>query len=104
MDSSDKVLVNKESLESIQIKLRGLKVSLDDKNAQSVIGEILEILDNELKIETISIEQIIHDKMNETKYLNHELHFKLYMLYRKVVENKITEEEAAKAYELYLHD
>lgn len=103
MDLSEKILVKKDSLEKMKVKLRGLKLSVDDKSAQSVIGDILEILDNELKFGHISVENMIKDKMTETKSSNPDLHFKLYMLYRKLVDNKITEEEALKGYKIYLH-
>lgn len=41
--------------------------------------------------------------MIETKLSNPDLNLKLYMLYRKLVDNKITAEEALKGYEIYLN-
>ena len=103
MDTSEKILVEKYRLEKMQVKLKGLKLSVEDKNAKYVIGEILELLDTELNVKHISVENMIKDKMNETKLSNPDQHFKLYMLYRKLVDNKITEEEALKGYKLYQH-
>lgn len=99
---NEKILVNKDSLEKMQTKLRGLKVMLEDKEMLSTIIEILDLVQNELKIKDISVEDMIKDKMNETKFSNPELNFKLYMLYRKLEQGKIDTDEALKAYELYV--
>lgn len=103
MDVSQKILVEKDNLEKMLVKLRGLKLLAEDKNAKSVIDEIIELLDNELNAKQVSVENMIKDKMNETKFSNPDQHFKLYMLYRKLVENKITEEKALEDYKIYLH-
>jgi len=100
MDVSEKIFVKKDSLGKILTKLRGLKVMAKDKEMQLTIDQILELLDDELKVKDISVEEMIRDKMDETKISNPEKHLKLYMLYRKLVENKITEEEALNIYEL----
>lgn len=94
MNMSEKVVVNKEALDKIKIKLKGLKVSVEDKNAKSIIDEILKIFDDEIFNENISLEKIIKDKMAETKVSNPDQNFKLYMLYRRLTDNKITQEEA----------
>lgn len=103
MDMSEKLLVRKDSLERMKVKLRGLKVSVEDKSAQTVICDILEILDSELKVKDISLEEMIYNKMKETKSINPDLHFKLYMLYRKLSDGKIDEDEALKAYKVYIN-
>lgn len=99
---NEKVMVNKVSLEKMQTKLRGLKVMVQDKQIQSLVSEILELLDDELNVKDISIEEIIKDKMKESKFSNPELHFELYKLYRKLSDGKIDENEALKAYNLYI--
>lgn len=98
---NEKVIVNKESLDKMQTKLRGLKVIVKDKQIQSLVSEILELIDDELNAKDISVEEIIKDKMKETKFSNPELHFELYKLYRKLTDGKIDEAEALKAYHLY---
>lgn len=103
MSVSEKIVVKKDNLEKMKVKLRGLKVSIEDKSVQSAIGEILDLLDNELNDRDISLENTIKNKMIETKISNPDQHFKLYMLYRKLVEKRITEEDALKDYEIYIH-
>lgn len=94
-------MVNKDSLEKIQIKLKGLKIRVQDKEIQSLVSDILELLDGELKSKDISLEDIIYNEMNETKHSNPDLHFKLYMLYRKLSDGKMDKDEALKAYKAY---
>lgn len=101
MDSSEKIVVKKESLDKLKVKLKMLKVSVEDKSAKSLVVEILYFLDNEIVVNEISVEKMIKDKMIETKLSNPDQHFKLYMLYRKLIDNKITEEEALRDYNIY---
>lgn len=98
MNMSEKVVVNKDALDKIKIKLKGLKVSVEDKNAKSIIDEILKIYDDEIFNDNISLEKIIKDKMAETKVSNPDQNFKLYMLHRRLTDNKITQEEALRDY------
>lgn len=102
MGTSENILIQKDTVEKIQEKISELKASLKDKNHQSIIDEILELLENELRVKDIPLEDMIHDKMVETKFSDPELNFKLYMLYRKLTENKIRKEEALKIYEMYI--
>lgn len=102
MSINEKIMVNKDTLERMQIKLRGLKVVIQDKEIQSLVSDILELLNEELKAIDISLEDIIYNKMKETKNSNPDLHFKLYMLYRKLSDGKIDEDEALKAYKVYI--
>lgn len=99
----DKILVNKENLEKMETKLVSLKLLVEDESLKKNISEILEIIDSEINGKTISIKQCIREKMDETKFSNPELNFKLYMLYRKLSDGKIDEEEALKAYEIYIN-
>ncbi|SHI41337.1 hypothetical protein SAMN02745163_00207 [Clostridium cavendishii DSM 21758] len=106
MEIGEKILVKKDNLEKIQVKLKGLKVSIEDMEVKGAINEILEILYNELEVKETSVKQtsvkeLISEKMNATKFLDPDLNFKLYMLYRKLDENKITDEEALNVYNLY---
>ncbi len=102
MAINEKIMVNKDTLEKMQTKLRGLKLMVQDKEIQSLVIDILELLDNELRAKDSSLEDIIYDKMKETKNSNPDLHFKLYMLYRKLSDGKIDENEALKNYKVYM--
>lgn len=101
METDEKILIKKGDLEKIKTKLKGLKVLVRDKESINTVNEIMELLDNEMKDKDISIKEMIHNKMRETEYSNPELNFKLYILYRKLSDNKISEEEALKVYKMY---
>lgn len=101
METDEKILIKKGDLEKIKTKLKGLKVLVRDKESINTVNEIMELLDNEMKDKNISIKEMIHKRMRETEYSNPELNFKLYILYRKLSDNKISEEEALKIYKMY---
>lgn len=98
---NNKKLVDKDTLERIQIKLKGLKLMTDDKEIISTIDEILALLQNEAKTKDVSIKEMIISKMKETKTTNPELNFRLYILNRKLEDGIMTEEEALRAYYIY---
>lgn len=102
MSINENIMVNKDSLEKMQMKLRGLKVMVQDKEIQSLVSDILELLNGELKAIDISLKDIIYNKMKETKHSNPDLHFKLYMLYRKLSDGKVDEDEALENYKAYI--
>lgn len=102
MNKSEKIFIKKDNLEKIHIKLKGLKIIIEDKKKQSIIDDIIKLLDDDIKDNEVSVEETIKNKMNETKSSNPEMHFKLYKLYRKLSGEKITEEEATTSYDLYM--
>lgn len=102
MDYEEKIIVKKENLQKLQEKLKEIKLMTQDEDIQSKVNEMLGLLGDELKPRNVLLEKMIKEKMIETKHSNPELHFKLYMLHRKLVEGKIDEEEAMKAYEVYV--
>lgn len=101
---NENIVVDKETMDKIELKLRGLKLQLQDKTLIKDLQGIIDLLEGEIKTKANSLQENIKEKMNETKYSNPEAHFKFYMLYRKLVDNQITEEEALKAYEIYIRD
>lgn len=104
MEEHKKIALTYDELEKIQIKLEGILLMTDDKEISNRVKEILGILESSLKSNDIPIKEIIHNKMKETKYVDDELNFKLYMLYRKLSDGKIDEAEAMKAYNLYVNE
>ena len=101
---NENIVVNKETMDKIELKLKGLKLQLQDKTLIKDLQETIDLLEGEIKTKANSLQENIKEKMNETKYSNPEAHFKFYMLYRKLVDNQVTEEEALKAYEIYIRD
>lgn len=102
MSDEEKVLIRKNTIEEIQGKLNRIRLTTGEYSIKSIAEEILNLLEVEFKIEEEPIEEVIRKKMLETKNTNPELHFKFYMLYRKLIDKRITEEDALKTYELYM--
>lgn len=101
---NEKIIVDKEIIDKIQSKLQGIKLQIHDKKLRDKLDEVISLLNFEIGIESNSLHETIKKKIDETKYSNPEIHFKFYMLYRKLAEGQITEEEALKSYEIYIRD
>lgn len=103
METNEKILVERTYLEKIKTKLEGLKVTVNSDSAEGVIYDILNLLDDELKVKQISVKSKIYSTMEQTKFSNPDLNFKLYILHRKLQENKISDEEALRLYKCYIN-
>ncbi|KRU25386.1 hypothetical protein VT91_22660 [Clostridium sporogenes] len=100
----DKCLeISKESVKKILSSLNEIKILCADKELKKKVEGIICVANEEIasKIEP-SLKELIYDKMKETKNTNPDLSSKLYILYRKYVDNKIKEEEAREIYETYI--
>lgn len=109
MYSEDKIWVSRNELEKVCLKLKGLKLVLKDNDLKDIINESIEILDKEIKYENtraegINVEQLISNKMVNTKYSNPDLNFILYKLLRRLQNKQIDENEAMRIYEMYTQD
>lgn len=102
MNIDEEVAFKKETVDKIQTKLRVIRLTTAEPAIKGKIEEILDIINNELNPDSMSIGEIIYNKMSESKAIDKELHVRLYMLYRKLLDDKISEEDAAKLYQLYV--
>ena len=102
MDNNEKILINKEILEKIKGRLEGLRLMSSEKDVKKDIESLIQILSDEIDSEKLSFRDLLDEKIRDTKYSDSELNFKLYMLRRKLEDGKISDEEALKAYDLYV--
>lgn len=102
MDNSEKILINKENLEKIKLRLEGVRLMSSEKEVKKEIQILIDLLTEEIDSQKLSFRELLDEKIRDTKYSNQELNFKLYMLQRKLDDGKISEEEALKAYDLYI--
>ncbi|KYH35026.1 hypothetical protein CLTEP_10190 [Clostridium tepidiprofundi DSM 19306] len=104
MNNGEKVLMDSNLLKKIKSGLQQIRIRVADEELKGEVDKILQLLDNndndEIKFE--SLEDTIHNKMKTTK--DKDLNVKLYMLYRKLQDGKISESEALKLYEIYVKD
>lgn len=99
------ILMDREILQKVKVKISQIEKISQEPIIKEMSKEILELLNkkdlnkNKEFIEETLLEQM-KQKMKSTK--DKDLNLKLYMLYRKLEEQKISEEDALRLYEMYL--
>ena len=96
-----KVLVSEELFSKITSTLKTIKVRSKDKEIVKEVSELLYKLENENKEDTATVAEKIKQKMNEMKSIDPATHADLYMLYRNVMDNRISEDEALRMFEMH---
>ncbi len=99
---NDKVLLNKSLFQRIILELKELKVTCKDEQMNKKIGELLKAIYDDINNKNLSLEELIKEKMKETKFTNPDLNASLYLLYRNLISGKITEEDALIRFEAYV--
>ncbi|MFX0548798.1 hypothetical protein ACOAKC_05615 [Hathewaya histolytica] len=105
---SDKILFHIDTVKKIKSILEEIKILSQDKPVMDKLEEINCILENNnivhnensSKDEEEKLLDLIYNKMKSTK--DKDLNVKLYMLYRKLEDEKISNEEARELYEVYI--
>jgi hypothetical protein len=99
MDNSSIISINREVIENIMYELNAMQLLCDDKFIMNRLNKILNLLKPyTVEVNESSIKNIIYQKMQETRNIDADLHLQMYMLYRKLEEGKINEEQARNAY------
>lgn len=94
----EKKIVLRESLfEELKLGLIEIKQVSKEENIKVKAEKLLKLINRENTLLNESIEEIIYNKMKSTQ--DEELNVKLYMLYRKLQDDKISEDEALTQYE-----
>lgn len=102
--STNKVLsIKVEAIEKIIKGLKEISLLCYEPDLKIKIDELQRFVSSNLAPNSkISVEDIIFEKMVQVKHVNPELHLKLYMLYRNLVSNRITEVDAMVSFETCL--
>lgn len=98
----DKIVISKDILIKIKSRAQTIKSLCKDKVLIKEADEILDLVNKELNKDTETVLEKIEQKMKETRNLNPDLNASLYILYRNLMKNKITEEDALALYKAYL--
>ncbi|MDW8799672.1 hypothetical protein P8V03_00715 [Clostridium sp. A1-XYC3] len=99
---NNKILLNKDLLDKITSELKELKTICRDEKMAKKIEDLLNNIVDETTNKTVSLEELIREKMKETKLVNPDLNASLYLLYRNLVNGKITQEDALRRFEAYV--
>lgn len=102
MNLNKTILIDYDTVDNLISELKKISYSNDKDFILAKVNYVVTKLENLSNKSDESIKNSIFKTMNEVKLEDPELHFNLYMLYRKLEENKITEEEAVYKYELYM--
>jgi len=96
-----KILVSEELFSKITATLKTIKVRSKDKEIVKEVSELLCKLENENKEDITTVTEKIKLKMNEMKSVDPAIHADLYILYRNVIDNRISEDEALRIFEMH---
>lgn len=99
MANSDKINLNLDTMKKIKSGLTNIKLLSNDKYVKKEAEELIKIIDSELTLGEMSLEEMIHERMKEVKNSDPTLSADLYILYRKLVDGKISEREALELFE-----
>ncbi|ANP69845.1 hypothetical protein GTH52_02430 [Clostridium tyrobutyricum] len=102
LDQNEKVLISRECIEKIRTELKIIKVNTNNRNFKKDVSKLLDMLESELNYDNISLKEKIFSKMKETKNSDPSMNANLYILYRNLVNGRITEEEALELYNMYI--
>lgn len=87
--------------EKIKIELKQIEFMSSDCSVQEKVHKLLELIEGETINEKEILAALIKEKIKETKGINSELNMNFYLLYRRLVDNKITCNEAKDYYFMY---
>ena len=96
------IVIKEEKVIKILEDLNDVLIRCEDESIKEKINSSILELEKSLNRESrMEISELISERMKEFKTKDPDLHFKLYMLYRKLEDRKISEEDAAQAYKSY---
>lgn len=99
------MVLSKDDVEKMKNKLNIIKLIVEDPYAKEKVEEVLTIINKDkTNDEAVSIEELIYNKMKETKSTNPEMNADLYVIYRKLQEEKIDPAEAMRLYKIYISE
>lgn len=100
-DNTKNVLLSSDVIKKIKFDLKEIKLLSNEKEVKNKVEELIQFFDMNTDEDNngISLEEKIRRKMKSTP--DNDLNVKLYMLYRKLQNGKISESEALRLFELY---
>lgn len=102
MDDEEKVLISKSCIQKIKLGLKTIRLNEKNKNLKKEASQMLDMIEQELTDDSESLEEKILDKMKETKNSDPDMNANLYILYRNLVNDKISQEQALQLYTMYI--
>lgn len=91
-------------LEKVQLQLKEIEILSTDYRIKEKIHKLLDFIELETSNTKAEFAEIVHSKVKETKALYPELSTYLYLLYRNLMQGKISLQEAQSLYEMYMKE
>lgn len=102
MSNDSKISISSDSFERIKSEIKLLSIICNDDVVKKRLVELLNQMSAITGSKDISLEEIIAEKLAETKRTDKELNANLYILYHNLIRGKISEEDAKRIFEEYL--
>lgn len=100
MSSNEQITISVQQAEDIIEKLKQIGILCFEPNLKAKIDVLQSFVSNILSpAGDFSVQEVIYEKMVEVKRDNPDLHLKLYMLYRNLMNGKISEIDAMDSFE-----
>lgn len=102
MENSEKILISKEIVDKVKAGLHTIRLTTREKSIQKEAAVLVKLLEDEIKMDSSSLEEKILKKMKETKSTDPDMNANLYILHRKLVNGQISEQQALELFEAYV--
>lgn len=103
--SEENVEVSREHIKKILYKLMEIEMLSTDYRQKKDIQYLIDFIQRlapSSESENISLEDLVYNKMVETKGIDDELNAKLYILYQDLKNDKISRDKAFEIYNIYM--
>lgn len=91
-------------LEKIHKDLIDVEAVCSDYDVKEKLLSIIDLIEKETSNNKVIFIDMIYSKLKETKGRNSDLNTRFYMLYRNIVEGKISMQEAQEMYDMYVKE
>ncbi|NMM61467.1 hypothetical protein HBE96_01865 [Clostridium sp. P21] len=102
MENEEKMYIDKKLIEKVRNGLSIIKMSSREKDIRKEAEKLFDLLDEEISINSLSLEERILKKMKETKNTDPDMNANLYILHRKLVNGQITRKQALEMFDMYV--
>lgn len=100
--AGDKLIIDKDILKKIQSRVMGIKLTTKERPIAKDAEEVIQIINKVFEDNLTTLIEKIEQKMKDVRYSDPEMNASLYILYRKLVDEKISAKDAAALFEIYI--
>lgn len=102
MIGGKRISIDIESMEKLRSGLNTIKLTSKEKDVIKEAEKLLNFLNEQITLGSLSLEERILQKMRETKNTDPDMNANLYILHRKLVNGQIDQKQALEMLEMYV--